>query len=119
CEHQSVSVRVPESIVDFCSLSLKLLPEPHGVIVLAYNLCERGDRFYGSRAEAALVRLGFNRQQRTAFDPAMSHPRIARRTIRIIGGLEEFIGAPRVVPVGFGKLNIAGSSDVIVQRDQK
>ena len=81
------------------------------------RLGEIRERAQGFRSQAALVELGFYREQRAAFHPAVSESKILRQALRVIGGAHELIGLPQAVPLGFGEGGVAALRDVIVHGD--
>ncbi len=78
---------------------------------------EIGEGAEGFGAEAALVQLGFYREQRAAFDPAVADAEILRETALVVGGAQELVGLFEAVPFGFCEGDVAALGDVVVGGD--
>ena len=49
----------------------------------------------------------------------MTDAEIARKTVGVVGGAEEFVGFSNVRPIRFGELDVAAGSDIVVDADDK
>src|SRR2546429_1306250 len=65
---------------------------------------ERAERL---DAEPGLIQLGFDREQRAAFDPAVPDAQVFRKTVLVVGGAQELVGFPQARPVFFGERGVA------------
>src|SRR5438876_7578787 len=76
---------------------------------------ERAERL---DAEPGLIQLGFDREQRAAFDPAVPDAQVFRKTVLVVGGAQELVGFPQARPVFFGERGVAAFDHVIVHGNE-
>ena len=85
--------------------------------VVSGELREIRERAERNGAEAALIQLGFHREQRAAFDPAVADAEILREALRRRMSISEIDRPSTGCPIWFGEIDVAALRDVIVHRD--
>ena len=64
--------------------------------------------------QATLINLGLYREQRSAFHPAMTNPKVLGDALGIVGGMQVLVSLPHAVPLFPRERHIPAGRDIVV-----
>ena len=96
-------------------LGRKLLAD----VVFADEASEIGERVQRFNGKSRLVVLVLDRKQRSSYDTAVSNACILREALRVVGGVNELVGAADVVPFFTGESGVTALHCIIIHRDDE
>src|SRR5882762_4923838 len=107
----------PECVVEFLDLLFKILGEFRGSSVLTCQTRKIGKSAQGLNAQPTVVELGFHRQQRSTFYPAVTDAEILRESLWIVGGTKKLVCLRDAVPFFFCEGDVSALGHIVIHGD--
>lgn len=118
-ERINILVGRPERLIESRLFLIEFRCELFTDITFAQQSSKIRKRFECLDPKPCLVVLILDREQRTAFNPAVANSGVLRESLRIVRRVKKLISAPDVIPLGARKIDVSALHCIIIHRDDE